>query len=286
MRPGRVPTRVPTEPPKRCTVVDIKRRSARGNERSAVDQSCIGGPLRCPSLRPESADDPRRGHRLPVPRRHRGAITWTDPDGTAAQAHRHRPDRRRGPRQARRAPPRVAPRDPDERPDPDRRRLPRWLDRTRPHTGPPFDVARPRVARPRLPDPVAWTYPARPPDRGRRRARPVGVPRDRVAPSGQPSETRGRQNAGGVSPQTVRHIRTTLRLALGDAVRDGLAGRNAAADAKPPYLPHRPDHVPVGTRRSAADRRRRPTTSSARSTRSPRPPGSGSASCSGWLGAT
>ena len=38
----------------------------------------------------------------------------------------------------------------------------------------------------------------------------------------------------------MRHIRTTLRLALGDAVRDGLAGRNAAADAKPPYLPHRP----------------------------------------------
>ena len=40
--------------------------------------------------------------------------------------------------------------------------------------------------------------------------------------------------------QTVRHIRTTLRLALGDAVRDGLAGRNAAADAEPPFLPHRP----------------------------------------------
>jgi integrase len=51
---------------------------------------------------------------------------------------------------------------------------------------------------------------------------------------------RGRQNAGGVSPQTVRHIRTTLRRALGDAVRDGLAGRNAAADARPPYQPHRP----------------------------------------------
>jgi integrase len=52
--------------------------------------------------------------------------------------------------------------------------------------------------------------------------------------------SRGRQNAGGVSPQTVRHIRTTLRRALADAVRDGLAGRNAAADSRPPYLPHRP----------------------------------------------
>jgi integrase len=50
----------------------------------------------------------------------------------------------------------------------------------------------------------------------------------------------GRQNAAGISPQTVRHIRTTLRRALGDAVRDGLVGRNAAADARPPYTPHRP----------------------------------------------
>lgn len=51
---------------------------------------------------------------------------------------------------------------------------------------------------------------------------------------------RGRQNAAGVSPQTVRHIRTTLRRALGDAVRDGHAARNAAAEARPPYAPHRP----------------------------------------------
>ena len=62
--------------------------------------------------------------------------------------------------------------------------------------------------------------------------------------SGRPERpakrTRGRQNAEGVSPQTVRHIRTTLRRALGDAVRDGLAARNAAADSSPPYLPHRP----------------------------------------------
>lgn len=62
--------------------------------------------------------------------------------------------------------------------------------------------------------------------------------------SGRPARPvkrgRGRQNADGVSPMTVRHIRTTLRRALADAVRDGLAGRNAAADSRPPYLPHRP----------------------------------------------
>ena len=62
--------------------------------------------------------------------------------------------------------------------------------------------------------------------------------------SGRPERpakrTRGRQNAAGISPQSVRHIRTTLRRALADAVRDGLTGRNAAADSRPPYLPHRP----------------------------------------------
>ena len=67
--------------------------------------------------------------------------------------------------------------------------------------------------------------------------------------SGRPERpakrTRGRQNAAGVSPQTVRHIRTTLRRALGDAVRDGLAGRNAAADAEPAVPPASTDHVPV-----------------------------------------
>lgn len=50
---------------------------------------------------------------------------------------------------------------------------------------------------------------------------------------------RGRQNATGIAPLTVRHIRTTLRRALADAVRDGLAGRNAAADARPPYVESR-----------------------------------------------
>ncbi len=41
------------------------------------------------------------------------------------------------------------------------------------------------------------------------------------------------------SPLTVRHARATLRAALTDAVRDGLVGRNAAADARPPRVPHR-----------------------------------------------
>lgn len=73
--------------------------------------------------------------------------------------------------------------------------------------------------------------------------------------SGRPQRpakgTRGRQNARALAPLTVRHIRTTLRRALADAVRDGLAGRNAAAEARPPYVPHRPvDYL------AAADLRR------------------------------
>jgi integrase len=51
---------------------------------------------------------------------------------------------------------------------------------------------------------------------------------------------RGRQGHAPVSPLTARHVRATLRRALGDAAREGLVGRNAAADARPPYVPHRP----------------------------------------------
>jgi len=51
---------------------------------------------------------------------------------------------------------------------------------------------------------------------------------------------RGRQAHAPVSPLTARHVRATLRRALADAARDGLVGRNAAADARPPYVPHRP----------------------------------------------
>ena len=61
----------------------------------------------------------------------------------------------------------------------------------------------------------------------------VGRPKDgETLRSGRPPRP--------VSPVTVRHVRATLRRALADAVRDGRIGRNAAADARPPYVPHRP----------------------------------------------
>ena len=40
-----------------------------------------------------------------------------------------------------------------------------------------------------------------------------------------------------VSPMTIRHVRSTLRMALADAERDGLVGRNAASRARPPRVP-------------------------------------------------
>jgi integrase len=43
---------------------------------------------------------------------------------------------------------------------------------------------------------------------------------------------------GGLAPQTVRHLRATLRRALRDAVRDGLVARNVGALSRPPGLPH------------------------------------------------
>lgn len=43
----------------------------------------------------------------------------------------------------------------------------------------------------------------------------------------------------GLDPQTARHVRSTLRRAIADAQRDGLVGRNVAALARPPKLPHR-----------------------------------------------
>lgn len=46
--------------------------------------------------------------------------------------------------------------------------------------------------------------------------------------------------ARGLSPRSAAHARVTLRRALGDAVRDGLVHRNAAALARPPRVERRP----------------------------------------------
>jgi integrase len=50
--------------------------------------------------------------------------------------------------------------------------------------------------------------------------------------------------ARGLSPRTVRYARTTLRKALGDAIRDGTIVRNAAALSRPPRQ-ERPELRPL-----------------------------------------
>lgn len=56
--------------------------------------------------------------------------------------------------------------------------------------------------------------------------------------SGSPVLPANRRRA--LAPLTVRHIRATLRRALNAAQRAGLIARNAASDAAPPYVAHRP----------------------------------------------
>ena len=49
----------------------------------------------------------------------------------------------------------------------------------------------------------------------------------------------------GLSPLTARHVRTTLRKALGTAVRDGLTPRNVAASVELPRVEHREMTAPT-----------------------------------------
>ncbi len=57
---------------------------------------------------------------------------------------------------------------------------------------------------------------------------------------GRPVQAGDKRSRRPVSGVTARHVRATLRRALSDAVRAGLVGRNVAADAAPPYVEHRP----------------------------------------------
>jgi integrase len=57
---------------------------------------------------------------------------------------------------------------------------------------------------------------------------------------GRPVVAGDKRRRSPVSAVTARHVRAILRRALSDAQRAGLVGRNAAADAAPPYLAHRP----------------------------------------------
>ncbi len=57
---------------------------------------------------------------------------------------------------------------------------------------------------------------------------------------GRPMLPRDKKKPAPTSALTARHVRSTLRRALRDAVKAELIGRNVAADAAPPYLAYRP----------------------------------------------
>lgn len=171
---------------------------------------------------------------------HRGAITWTDPDGsrhkrtvtgrTADEARAKLDDLRRDLRIGTLAPAGAALTVGDY--------LAGWVERDRIRVRPATWRGRESHIRVYLIPSLGRIALARLSAADVERAMSAFLASGR--PDRPAKRTRGRQNVGGVSAQTVRHIRTTLRRALADAVRDGLAGRNAAAESRPPYLPHRP----------------------------------------------
>lgn len=183
---------------------------------------------------------PGEGSVYPFRGAHRGVVTWTDPDGarhrrtvrgqTSAEARDKLDDLRRELRLGTLAPAgpalTVA------------AYLAEWIERDRARVRPSTWRGRETHVRVYLIPSLGRIALARLSAADVERALSAFLVTGR--PDRPAKRTRGRQNAAGISAQTVRHIRTTLRRALGDAVRDGLSGRNAAADSRPPYLPHRP----------------------------------------------
>lgn len=183
---------------------------------------------------------PGEGTVYPWRDRHRGAITWTDPDGTrhkrtvtgrtADEARAKLDDLRRELRLGTLAPAGPALTTGEY--------LTGWIERHRMRVRPSTWRAAEMHVRVYLVPSLGRIPLARLTAADVERALAAFLATGR--PDRPAKRTRGRQNAAGISAQTVRHIRTTLRRALADAVRAGLAGRNAAADAAPPYLEPRP----------------------------------------------
>jgi integrase len=172
-------------------------------------------------------------------RRWRGAVTWTEPDGTrrrrvvsgrtAQEAHAKLDALRRELQLGSPLPKGRAPTVGEY--------LVEWIERNRSRVRPSTWLVREQHVR-------LWLGPAL----GRiplARLSPADVERvlAEFLRSGRPRpetghEGRGRRRA--VSPLTVRHLRATLRMAFSDAVRDGLVNRNVAALARPPRVPSQP----------------------------------------------
>ena len=186
-----------------------------------------------------NATAPKRRHRSPGEgsvyrngNRHRGALTWTNPDGTrerhvvsgatAGEARRKLDELRE---QARRGFVPSAHTTVGEY-------LAAWIERDRANV-------RPSTWRGRESHVRVYLIPAL----GRlplAKLTPADVERAlaNFQTNGRP--TRGKSRRGRpmrpISAQTAQHIRATLRRALNDALRDRMAARNAAQEARPPRV--------------------------------------------------
>ncbi len=172
-------------------------------------------------------------------RRWRGAVTWTDPDG-----RRHR--------RVVSAPTSAAARDKVDRLRAELRLgevapagpaltvgeyLDSWIERDRIRVRPATWVGRSSHVSTYLVPTLGRLALARLMPSDVERALATWLDKGRPVTAGE--RRRGAPPPRPIAPLTARHIRATLRIALADAVREGLVPRNAAADARAPYVPHR-----------------------------------------------
>jgi integrase len=166
---------------------------------------------------------------------HRGAITWTDPDGTrhkrtvmgrtADEARVKLDDIRRDLRLGM-----LAPTGPATVGD----YLAGWIERHRARVRPSTWLTAESYVRVYL-IPALGRKPL-----ARLTAADVEDALASFMRDGRPVLAGDKRKRSPVSAVTARHVRATLRRALSDAQRAGLIGRNVAGDAAPPYVEHRP----------------------------------------------
>lgn len=178
---------------------------------------------------------PGEGSIYPFRDGHRGAIAWTDPDGTrhrrtvsgrtAAEARAKLDDLRRDLRLGV-----VAP----EGAGTVGEYLAGWIERRRGTVRPSTWLTAESYVRVYL-IPALGRRPL-----ARLTAADVETALASFVRDGRPVRADDKRARRPVSAITARHVRATLRSALADAQRAGRVGRNVAADARPPAIEHRP----------------------------------------------
>ena len=178
-------------------------------------------------------------YRVDGSRRWKGAVTWTEPDGTRRRrvVSGHTQAEARAAVDALRRELHLGTPQPKGRAPTVGEYLGEWIERNRARVRPSTWAVREQHVR-------LWLIPAL----GKitlSRLSPADVERALAGflKDGRPHPEAGREGRGrrrSVSPLTVRHVRATLRMALSDAERDRLVNRNAAGRARPPRVPYTP----------------------------------------------